>query len=196
MIHLKSAIISHKRLNHLLALIVGTLALYIVVWPIAPQVGWWLRHSAPIISRPAVNTGLKLPAIPKENTLIIPKIDIKQSIIEGTDLSTLDKGIWRRPLSSNPSLGGNTVLAGHRFGYTGKGPFYFLDKLTIGDKITVYWEGVRYEYEVNSIKEVPPSDISVEQPSSGAILTMYTCAPLWTAKNRLIIQAKLVETNQ
>lgn len=84
--------------------------------------------------------------IPKENTLFIPKIGVNGQIYEGKTEDTLNLGIWRRPKTSTPDKGGNTVLAAHRFLYT-SGPitFYHLDKLVMGDKITVFWNKQRYE---------------------------------------------------
>ncbi len=71
----------------------------------------------------------ELKPIPKENRLVIPKISVDGEINTGGKES-LDKGLWLRPDTSNPSLGGNTVIVAHRFLYS-SGPitFYHLDKM-------------------------------------------------------------------
>lgn len=135
-----------------------------------------------------------LKIIPKENTLIIPKIGVDGLIHEGESDRTLDKGIWHRPKSSTPDKGGNTVLAAHRFMYT-QGPitFYHLDKLVLGDKITVIWNKKQYDYEVIEIKEVLPTAIEIENNTDEPILTLFTCTPLFSTERRLVVVAKLVE---
>lgn len=103
----------------------------------------------------------------------------------------LHYGVWRLPYTSTPDKGGNTVLVGHRFTYTEpQGVFYFLDKIRVGDAITVYWQGKPYEYVVMSTSVVPPTDLAVEAQTTTPRLTLYTCTPLWTAQNRLIVVAE------
>jgi sortase A len=82
---------------------------------------------------------------------------------------------------------------GHRFTYAGPAVFYFLDKIQLKDKIYVDWQQKRYIYEVQNIKEVPPTALSVHAATNKPVLTLYTCTPLLTAKNRLVITSKLLE---
>ena len=98
------------------------------------------------------------PPAPAENTLVIPSINLQKTIYDGSSLSNLSKGVWRRPLTSSPDQGHNTVLVGHRFGYNGDGVFYHLDKVNQGDKIFVYWFGKKHSYTVSKIIVVPPTD--------------------------------------
>jgi sortase A len=161
-------------------------------WPILPEINWWLKHNAPVISIPASNTPLRVTAPPTVNTLVIPKLDLKQEIYEGAGLETADKGVWRRPATATPEQTDNTVLVGHRFTYKGQGVFYFLDKLQVGDTVITYWNGKEYTYKVRSMDVVAPSEISVEAHTSKSTLTLYTCTPLWTSKSRLVVTADLV----
>ena len=136
----------------------------------------------------------KIIPIPRENTLIIPKIGVNTAIIEGTTEATLDKGIWHRPKSSTPDKGGNTVLAGHRYQYvTGPHTLFSLDKVAVGDRIMLYWEGKKYIYEVFETSVVPPTAIEIENNTEEAILTIYTCTPIYTTLNRLVVKAKVME---
>ena len=98
------------------------------------------------------------------------------------------------PHTSTPDKGGNTVLVGHRFTYKNpEGVFYHLDKVQLGDAITLHWQGNAYDYEVAEIKVVPANEISVEDNTAEPQLTIYTCTPLWSVKNRLVIIAKPLE---
>jgi LPXTG-site transpeptidase (sortase) family protein len=191
---LKHSTFSLRQFNNFLSIIVVGVALYILLWPFLPQLLWWLKHEAPIVSSPVVRT-VKAEPVPASNTLVIPKIDLRLPILDGPTTATADHGLWRRPLTATPPAGGNTVIAGHRFTYRGASFFYNLDKVALGDSIRIYWEGKTYNYKVTTIKTVLPSDAAVEAPSNQRMLTLYTCTPLWTSKYRLVIQA-LPEENQ
>ena len=39
---------------------------------------------------------------------------------------------------------------------------------------------------------VDPTQIEIEAPTDDPILTLYTCTPVWTAAQRLIVRSKLV----
>ena len=129
------------------------------------------------------------------NRLIIPTIGVYIPIVEGKDESVLYRGAWRRPNSSTPDLGGNTVITGHRFHYIppNNKTFYNLNKLQKEAKVFVFWNNKQYLYEVYESFIVKPEQTEIEGPLSGNILTLYTCHPLWTADKRLVVRAKLVE---
>lgn len=182
-----------RNLNILLGVIIVMLATYIIIWPFLPNFSWWIKHSAPVISKPVITKVSAEDEIPKDNTLVIPKLAMREIVHEGQDISALRKGVWRIPSSSTPDNGGNTILAGHRFTYDGQAVFYNLDKVSAGDNITVYWQGKRYDYKVKMINEVPPTDENLIAPTNDPTLTIYTCTPLWSAKNRLVITAELTE---
>lgn len=133
---------------------------------------------------------------PSDNRLVIPKIALDEHIYTGDSAYLVNKGVWARPNTSTPPKGGNTVLVGHRFTYDGPATFYSLDKVAKGDNIVVYWEGKEYDYQVETISVVPPTAIEVEAPTKDAQLTLYTCTPLWSAKNRLVIVSKLTTQEQ
>jgi len=84
------------------------------------------------------------------------------------------------------------VFLAHRFSYTGPhGAFYYLNKLKVGDEIGVVWNGKAYRYTVISSAEVPPTDTAIEDNTSDARLTLFTCTPLWHPVNRLVVVAEL-----
>lgn len=113
--------------------------------------------------------------------LEIPKIGVDQSI----NNKSINYGVYYEPKSAKPGLG-TVVLAGHRTFYSS--PFLNLDKLKSGDNITVSWPGIgNVQYNVVKSYIVPASyQLSLEQ---GNTLILYTCYPLGSSKERLIIQA-------
>lgn len=131
-----------------------------------------------------------------KNTLQIASIGIDSEILEGVDENSLDRGLWRRPNTSTPSEGGNTVIAAHRFKYTtGPNTFYHLDKVNVGEPISLTWKGDVYQYVVQELTVVAATETSIELPTETPILTLYTCTPLWTSSKRLVVKAALQFVN-
>lgn len=125
-----------------------------------------------------------------DNRIIIPKIGVDMKIVEGTNEKTaLNLGAWRLPYTSSPDLGGNTVITAHRYKYRppSKETFYLLDKLAVSDTFTVNWQGLEYNYQVAETKVVNPTDIYVLNPTSNPQVTLITCTPLFTTKQRLVV---------
>jgi sortase A len=158
-----------------------------VLLPFVPALSWWVRHQAPIISKPA--TVHLTEKIPDDNELVIPTIGMQEVAHEGANKWTLHYGVWHIPHTGNPETGGNTVLAGHRFTYHDPAVFYHLDKVKVGDPIVMYWNHKKYSYKVRDILTVPPTAVEVAAPTKDPLLTIYTCTPLWSSKYRLVIQA-------
>ncbi len=187
----------HKINNLLLALII-LVNVYVIAAPLAPQaIYWWQsNHSAKRQElTEKVRSKTAEPQKTMANGIIIPSMLLNRPILEGSIADTykiLDQGIWRWPGGSTPDKGGNTVLVGHRFTYTQpQGVFYFLNKVRLGDQIGLWWDNKKYVYTVNEIKEVPPTEVSIQAPTEDARLTIYTCTPLWMPKNRLVVIAEL-----
>lgn len=190
----------HRRFNDILSVIVAGLALYILVSPLLPNITlWWQQktdksggHVYETDLLPA-DTNIDLKPTPKENRLVIPALQLDQEIYEGRYSNTLSKGLWRRPHTSTPDQGGNTVIAGHRFMHSKPGVLFHLDKLKEGERFSLYWQGKEHLYQVSSVKIVSPLALEVEHQTKEPLLTIYTCTPLWTAKQRLVIQATPLE---
>lgn len=185
--------ISLRLFNNFLSVVVALLAVYIAAAPFLPQVGWWVTHESPvsgILYKPNVAASSAVGQAIEGDKLFIPRIDLAEPI-HGGGKESLNLGVWRVPHSSTPDMGGNTVLVGHRFTYKDPtGVFYHLDKVQKGDEITVHWQGKAYEYEVTEIKVVPASEVSVEHNTTEPRLTVYTCTPLWSVENRLVVIAE------
>lgn len=184
-----------RKVNNLLAACVVVLGMYMVVAPFAPSVWFHLHHpvSTPYAGQLAHDYHRPVVApIPKDNRLVLPTIGLNEPIKEGRDISVLNSnGVWRRPNGSDNPQSGNMVIIGHRFLYTNPyGTFYNLDKLKAGDKLAVYWQHKEYVYSVKTTRVVDPNDASVEAPTPTPRLTLYTCTPLLTARDRLVVVAE------
>ncbi len=124
------------------------------------------------------------------NRLRVGSISLEGEIHDGESEKTLSKGIWRRPHTSTPDKGSNTVLAAHRFRYTtGNNTFFNLDKVAVGERIEIVWDGFLYSYTVTESKVVESKQIDIEAPTTQDTLTLYTCTPLWSSEKRLVVVA-------
>lgn len=178
-----------RQLNRvLLAVIIGC-NLFVIGTPLLPQVTFTVGN---IIAAPDIQTGSQLDAIDRSYShVVIPRLKLDEKIHEGTDVSTANLGVWRRPNASTPGNNTNTVLVGHRFTYDGESVFYHLDKLRPGDEIIVVYSGEVFVYTAGEQRVVPATAIEIEDPTASELLTIYTCTPIWSAKDRLVITATL-----
>jgi sortase A len=148
--------------------------------------------------------------------LHIPRLgsDYRRAIVEGTGQDQLTQGPGHYVGTAFPGEQGNVGIAGHR---VGKGsPFLDLDKLKPGDPIIVETAQSWFVYRVlgdpatgdfttdasgiAGQQIVLPTETDVISPTpnagsaaaaSGAYLTLTTCHPRFSARQRLIIHAKL-----
>ncbi len=191
--------------NRLLMVLVILTGLYLTLSPFYPQVSLWVKRRlhpnfapyggdlAAAIDKTKAASDQPTTQIPDDNRLVIPRIQLNMNIFEGKYSSTLDKGPWRIPFTSTPDRGSNTVIAGHRWTYgAASDSFINLDKIKLDDPIAVYWQKKEYLYQVVDIKVVHPSDIEVEMPTTDETLTLYTCTPMWTSRDRLVVIAKRI----
>ena len=178
--------------NLLLALIIG-LNLYTIAFPFLPQLWFWANQQGERTQ--TLQAKIHTPPAPQDvsgTRVIIPKMQLDQTIHEVKNTKSIRNDIWRRPNTSTPEAGGNTVLVGHRFTYTNpNGVLYHLDKLAVNDEIAVTWNTKRYVYKVHDIKVVDSHEVSVEAPTEKPQLTLYTCTPLWNPTKRLVVIAPL-----
>lgn len=131
------------------------------------------------------------------NRLFIPQINVDVAVVEGNSEVALEKGAWhRRPENGNPERGGNFVLSAHRFvmsftpqGTAVKSPFYNIDKLKVGDKLSVDYNHKRYQYEIKRKYSVAPTAVEIEGPSETPKMTLYSCTLQGSQDGREVIEA-------
>ena len=125
--------------------------------------------------------------------LEIPSIDVATYVVSGVQPADLKRGPGHYPDTPQPGQLGNSAIAGHRttFGQ----PFYDLDELQPGDEIVVRTVQGRFVYRVTGSEVVAPdrSDVVATTDPTVAQLTLTTCDPAYTARNRLVVHADLDE---
>ena len=148
--------------------------------------------------------------------LRIPRLgtDYVRAVVEGSGADQLQQGPGHYVGSAMPGELGNFAVAGHRVG-TGS-PFLDLDLLRPGDAVVVETVDQWFTYRVlgdpatgdhtadpsgiPGMRIVLPSEVDVISPTpgspastppSGAYLTLTTCHPEYSARERLIVHAVL-----
>ncbi len=130
------------------------------------------------------------------NRIIINKMGVDAQILEGDTETMLWQGVVRINSGSIPGSG-NTVITAHRYLHrpgsaNGYKSFYNIHKLTHGDIVTIFWEGEKYEYQVESSLVVEPSETSILYNTAKSQLTLFSCTPLFTSDKRLVVIAKQI----
>jgi sortase A len=94
------------------------------------------------------------------------------------------------PHTPMPGQPGNTVISGHRTTYGA--PFHEIDELEHGDSIEVETAIGTSVYEVRESIVVMPTDTWVTEPREGAWLTLTSCNPKFSSRQRFIVFAEMV----
>ncbi|MEA3510526.1 MAG: sortase [Actinomycetota bacterium] len=149
------------------------------------------------------------PVVPEERTLLVESTPEKGSafsviripsierledgwaIVEGVELRNLKNGAGHMPHTPLPGMPGNSVISGHRTTYGA--PFHEIGELVPGDVIEVDTAIGTHTYEVRETIIVQPTELWVTEPREGAWLTLTTCHPKFSARQRLIVFAELVD---
>lgn len=122
--------------------------------------------------------------------VIIPKIGVDVVLVQGTGRGDLREGPGHWPETPLPGLGGNFVVSGHRTTYGA--PFLKLDKLAAGDEIDVLLPYVAATYRVTRTVVVRPDQTDVVTQRGVEELSLATCHPVYSARQRLVVQAEMV----
>ena len=141
--------------------------------------------SVQLFSEPAPEEGEPL------GRISIPRIDLDYILMEGVERSTLKSGPGHMPWTPLPGQPGNAVVSGHRTTYGA--PFFDLDLLEPGDEVKVESTLGIHTYIVRESIIVTPTDVWVTEPRPGAWLTLTTCTPKFSARERLIVFAELID---
>ncbi|MEA2024175.1 MAG: sortase [Actinomycetota bacterium] len=124
----------------------------------------------------------------------IPTIDRLKggwAIVEGVELRYLKNGAGHMSRTPLPGLPGNSVISGHRTTYGA--PFHEIGDLVPGDVIEIDTALGTHTYAVRETIIVGPTELWVTEPRDGAWLTLTTCHPKFSSRQRLIVFAELVD---
>lgn len=126
----------------------------------------------------------------------IPDIGLDKIVVEGVGVEDLKRGPGRYPDTPLPGEPGNAAIAGHRTTYGA--PFNRIDELEPGDEILVTTFDGESRYEVadtegdgNGNLIVAPTQVDVLNDKGDDRLTLTSCHPEYSARQRIIVVALL-----
>ena len=121
--------------------------------------------------------------------LTILSANINHYVVFGATLNKLEYGPGYILGTSLPGSGGNFAIAGHRTTYGA--PFGNLDKTEVGDTILFQTNTNQYEYVITEVKIVSPDDTYVLGNFGDDRITLSTCHPKFSARQRLVVVGEL-----
>lgn len=120
----------------------------------------------------------------------LPTLDRSYVIAEGTDKGTLRKAPGHYPDTPLPGQGGTVGIAGHRTTYGA--PFRPIDRLRQGQRVVARMPYGRFVYEVERTRIVKPHEVWVKRRVGHERLILSACNPLYSARERIVVFARLV----
>ncbi len=142
-------------------------------------------------------------------SVVIPKIQARAKVIANVDagnkkayLAALKQGVAHAAGTGLPGVSSEINRTIVLFAHSTDAPwnmarynavFYLLNKLTVGDRVEVYYQGVKHEYQVEDVKVVSASDVSYfAKQTDEEVLILQTCYPPGTTLKRLLVVARRV----
>ncbi|MDP2655476.1 MAG: sortase [bacterium] len=166
--------------------------------------------SAPIVILTAdksVEADTTSPTTPELPTKIkITKINLSANVVNPTTtgIEALDKellkGVVRYPTSAKLGETGNVVLFGHSsylpvVNNQAYKTFNGIQKLVVGDVVTVYSSNTAYTSRVRSVaKESADNNTAIQLSMNDKVLTLVTCNSFTTKQDRFVVTADFVES--
>jgi LPXTG-site transpeptidase (sortase) family protein len=129
-------------------------------------------------------------------TVVIERLGVRAPVrergIDPTGHLPIAPGYALTHFTFSAGLGelGNYVLYGHDdiLGNI----LRYLPTMRVGDHIDLYEGALHLEYTVTGSKVVPPSDVSVLNPTPDATLTLISCTPFDVDRARIVVTATLL----
>jgi len=153
---------------------------------------------------------LGVKAVNTDFGIVIEKVDVNAPVVANVDpsnyqayIAALSKGAAHARGTAFPGStkadNNNVFIFAHSaadplFAHRYNSVFYLLRKLEVGDRVTTFYQGKRYDYIVFDKKIVQANDTRyLSEPSKEPILTLQTCDPPGSSLRRLIVTANLVQ---
>jgi sortase A len=124
----------------------------------------------------------------------IPKTGLDQTVREGIEQMVIDAGPAHWPGTAEFGGWGNVVLAGHRTSHTE--PFLRNAELVAGDEILLSDSTGTYHYAVTGVEVVSASALWIKDQHPGRTLTIFTCHPIGSSAERLVVHAELTSRSR
>lgn len=123
-------------------------------------------------------------------SIIIPKLGVEDFLRVGMTLTSLNRGPSHWPGTAAPGQLGNVVVGGHRTTFTH--PFLELDKLTPGDRVIYRTPNGEFDYQVENVRVVEPSELTIADQSAQFTSTLFACHPAGSARYRIVASLRMV----
>ncbi|MBW8484734.1 class E sortase [Actinomadura parmotrematis] len=162
--------------------------------------------AAPAAARPVGAVAPVLPVAARDRDgepyalMTFPRLSVSEPVREGVTESDLWRGVGHYPGTAQAGETGNAVFLGHRT--QGAAAFARISALRRGDRIVVRQQDASFTYRVTGRRIISPRTRSVLAPvrfrpgstPHEAVLTLITCHPKGSDRQRLTVFADLVET--
>ena len=122
--------------------------------------------------------------------LVIPKLEVDVPIVDNVDEKALTNGPGLYEQAHLPGTGNRNVsIAGHRDIHGSH--FYYIDKMTDGDYFYLVWDNTVYRYTYKDTTIVASNDWGPIAFQGFSCLTLTSCDPIGTSRNRIIVRGEL-----
>jgi sortase A len=123
--------------------------------------------------------------------IVVPRLGLSMLLVNGTDHDSLRRGPGRDERSFMPGQGELIYIAGHRTTYLA--PFANIDKLKVGDPVTLEMPYGTFVYKITGHEIVDAHDLTVLQSHHREVLALQACHPRFFATQRYIAWARPVK---
>ncbi len=146
----------------------------------------------PVLAEPAVGATFATLRVPRWGT------DYLRAVSQGSSREVLDElGIGHYEGTAMPGGLGNFAISGHRTTYNK--PFNRIEELQVGDPLIVQTADTWFVYRVSGMEIVSPDQVEVIAPvpnspgsvPSVAMMTLTTCHPMYSARQRYVVYSVL-----
>lgn len=172
---------------------------------VLPHAGAEGKNLAPLAERAASpTTPLKPVTTTEEGDWVrIPSLGVRVPLARAastrdTDvLKTLTRGAALYPNGVLPGQPGTAFISGHSTGLSVQGAYRFaflrLHELQPGDTILVDYGGTRFTYRLTGKRMIDPRTTpTLDASGDTPMLSVMSCWPLWTTRERLVGDAALI----
>lgn len=180
-----------------LSLLFGVLGLGMLAYPFATNLfqGRLQQRLEVQLASPEIKQAYAAGKVDEGDSLTrlrIPTVGVDVVVVEGTTISALRAGAGHYPNTPLPGEEGNVAIAGHRTTY-GR-PFANLDRVHPGEEIALDTPLGTHVYRVSREPYVVANnDWQPIAQRPGKTLTLTTCHPKGSARQRLVVKAELID---
>jgi sortase A len=123
----------------------------------------------------------------------VPRMGVNMILVNGTDDATLRRGPGRDLRTYMPGEGQLIYIAGHRTTYLA--PFAHIEKMRVGDPITLEVPYGTFRYRVFRKRIVPSDDLAVLNSHGREVVVLQACHPRFFATHRYLVYGRLARVD-